>query len=73
MTELYLWLGGLLAALVSIFAYGRSQKSKGRKEAESDAIRDAQERIERGRKAVNDGRASGNEPDQRLRDNDGRW
>lgn len=73
MTELYLWLGGLLAAIFGIWGFGARQKAIGRKEAENDAIRDVQDRIDRGRAAVSDGRASGGDPDQRVHDNDGRW
>jgi len=55
-----------------LVAYFRG-KSEGKKGAQYDALKDTQERIENGRDAVRDGRASGDTPADRLRSNDGRW
>ena len=69
--RLKVWLaaaGALVAAVAYAFYHGRSQ---GRADAAQEAMKDEHERMEAGRDAVRDGR--GNDPAQRLRDNDGRW
>ena len=75
MTDLLLLLGGLvgaiMAGLVWIARLVNKAEERGRKEAERDGLRDTQERMERGREAVRAGR--GADPDQRVRNNDGRW
>ena len=60
-----------LAALAALGLYGRSKRSQGRSEAEQEAQDETQRRVEKGRKAVRDGR--GDDPDERLRRNDGKW
>ncbi|HEV8033409.1 hypothetical protein [Yoonia sp.] len=66
-------LGGTLAGLGAVIAalvLGRWQGAKSeRNKRNADEIK-AQER---GRQAVRDGRASGNTPDERVRNNDGMW
>jgi len=49
--------------------FGRGKRA-GKKEANDDAMRDAFEREEAGRDALDAGRASGRKPSERLRDND---
>ena len=70
-------LGGILAggaAVVMALVLGRWQGGKrARDRATTEALRDAQDRQERGRQAVRDGRDSGGSPDERVRRNDGRW
>jgi hypothetical protein len=66
-------LGALAAAVVSaLFLTRRNGRKEGREQAQMEALKDAQERTERGREAVVRGRSAGT-PDQRLRDNDGKW
>ena len=65
----------LIASAIGAFlmAYFRG-KSEGKKDAQNDALKDTQKRVEKGRKAVIDGRSSrDNSPADRLRRNDGRW
>lgn len=65
--------GGVLAWFVDRMMQRRRGRSEGRREAATEAMKDVQERVERGRKAVSDGRSSGKSPDQRVRDNDQVW
>ena len=60
-----------LSVLAALGLARRHWRSQGRDEAEQEARDDADERVERGRRAVHRGR--GGDPAQRLRDNDGRW
>lgn len=62
---------GLIAGWLGFKSYGASQRKAGRKEAEHDALKDTLDRVDKGRKAVRDGRDA--DPDDRLRDNDERW
>ena len=66
-------LGGILAgaaAVVAALVLGRWQ---GAQNERNNRNADELEAQERGRKAVRDGRASGNTPDERVRNNDGMW
>jgi len=69
-------LGGAGTILAAIIAATWRGKSKGRAEerarAQTEALKDAQERMERGRQAVSRGR-DGSTPADRLRRNDGKW
>ena len=49
--------------------FGRGRRA-GKKEADDDAMRDAFEREEAGRDALDAGRASGRKPSERVLDND---
>jgi hypothetical protein len=70
-------LGGLLAGIVAVLGAWLVGKRQGaqsaRVAAEMEGLRDATERQDRGRQAVQDGRDSGLSPDDRLRRNDGDW
>lgn len=69
MTELWAILGALAAAVVGILGYGAAQRRKGREHERNEANAETLDRIEQGRRAVDrDGT-----PDERVRDNDGRW
>src|SRR5690606_27902170 len=76
MAEFLIWLIAALCAVGSLVlgrAWGRVEgKRAGKREAERDAMEDKNERVERGRDAVRDGRGAG-DPAERLRRNDGRW
>lgn len=68
----YLALAGAL--LLAVVTFGASQRAKGRRGAENDAMKDSAKRQEKGREAVQDiSDASRDELDRRLRDNDGIW
>ncbi|PRX29970.1 hypothetical protein SAMN05216257_10911 [Meinhardsimonia xiamenensis] len=65
---------GLFVGLLAGRLLGRAQgRREGRREAERDALEDMHERMERGRAAVAEGRAGGDDPAERLRRNDGAW
>ncbi|MFC3119879.1 hypothetical protein [Jhaorihella thermophila] len=76
MAEFLIWLVAALSAVGGIVfgrVWGRVEgKRQGKREAERDALEDTIGRVERGRKAVCDGRDAG-DPAQRLRRNDGAW
>ena len=76
MTEILIWGIGAIAALGGVVLgrlWGRVEgKRAGHEEAYQDAQRDQTKRMERGRKALRDGRDSGT-PSERLRDNDAAW
>jgi len=76
MADLLIWLVAALGAVGGIVLgrlWGRAEGERvGKREAERDAMEDRNERVERGRAAVRDGRAAG-DPADRLRRNDGRW
>ena len=62
------------AAIAALLGYGARQKARGRREAETDALRASAKRQEDGRDAVSDLRgADRDDLAQRLRDNDGQW
>jgi len=64
-------IGAALMIVLSVLTFGKIQRQMGHEEAENDALRDASDRVQRGRDAVRDGR---NKPlDERLRENDERW
>jgi uncharacterized membrane-anchored protein YhcB (DUF1043 family) len=77
MTDLLIWLLAALGAVGGIALgrfWGRVEgKRAGKREAERAAWEDSHERMERGRAAVAEGRAGGDDPAERLRRNDGRW
>jgi len=52
------------------FAWGRSQRNKGRKEAEHERTQDTLDRFQKGQDAKRD---SDGDPDERVRRNDGQW
>lgn len=63
--------GALLAA---VWAYGRGQRAKGVRDAENAALRNSQQRQEKGREDAADLRgADRDELVDRLRRNDGEW
>jgi uncharacterized membrane-anchored protein YhcB (DUF1043 family) len=76
MADLLIWLVAALGAVGGVVlgrVWGRmTGKRDGKREAERDALEYKSQRVERGRKAVRDGRAAG-DPAERLRRNDGRW
>lgn len=76
MADILIWLVAALGAVGGMVLgriWGRVQgKRTGKREAERDALEDKSQRMERGRKAVRDGRSAG-DPADRLRRNDGRW
>jgi len=72
-SRIKLWLaaaGGVIVAIAWAFLRGW-QRAK--KDAANEQMRDSQERQQSGREALRDGRDSGAAPDERLRNNDGRW
>jgi len=76
MAEFLIWLVAALGALGGLVLgrfWGRVEgKRQGKREAERNAMEETIRKVERGRKAVRDGRDAG-DPAQRLRRNDGRW
>ncbi len=76
MADFLIWLVAALGAgggVVLGRVWGRVEgKRAGKREAERDAMEETFGKVERGRKAVRDGRDAG-DPAQRLRRNDGRW
>ena len=76
MAEFLIWLFAALGAVGGVVlgrVWGRVEgKRAGKQEADCDAMEDKNERVERGRDAVRDGRGAG-DPAERLRRNDGRW
>lgn len=70
-------IGYLVAAVVGIagfVTFGMSQRRKGRRGAENDAMKDSAKRQEKGRDAVQDLHdADRDELDRKLRDNDEHW
>ena len=76
MADILLWLIAALGAVGGIVLgrlWGRAEgKRAGKLEGERDAMSDENERTERGRKAVQDGRGAG-DPADRLHNNDARW
>lgn len=76
MADLLIWLVGALGAVGGVVLghiWGHSEgKRTGKREAERDAMEDKNNRVERGRDAVRDGRGAG-DPADRLRRNDGHW
>jgi len=75
MAEVLIWLVAALGALGGVVLgrlWGRVEGARaGKRKAESDAMEETIKNIERGRKAVRDGRDL--DPAERLRRNDGRW
>ena len=66
-------LGGIIAgvgAVIAALVLGRWQGATNAKDKQNA---DELEALDKGRKAVRDGRASGDTPDQRVRKNDGLW
>lgn len=63
--------GAALGGLVVIVVTYLSGKSSGKKGAQNDAMRDTQDRTQKGREALRAGR--GDDPSERLRRNDGKW
>ena len=62
----------LALAVLAALGLARSKwRSQGRSEAEQEAQDETQRRVEKGRKAVRDGR--GDDPDERVRRNNGKW
>lgn len=59
---------GLLTAAIGALSLYR----KGRKDERANALEEHHERVEKGRKAVRQGRRTG-DPDERVRHNDDRW
>ena len=77
MPEFLIWLVAALGAVGGVVLgriWGRVEgRRTGKREAERDALEDSHERMERCRAAVVEGRAGGNDPADRLRQNDGAW
>lgn len=63
-------LGTAIVAVALAFLRG---KSKGKKEAQHDILKDKSDREAKGRERLRDGRDSGLSPDERVRRNDGPW
>ena len=76
MAELLIWLVAALGAVGGVVlgrVWGRVEGERaGKRGAERDAMEDKNNRVERGREAVRDGRGA-DDPADRLRRNDGRW
>ena len=76
MADLLIWLIAALGAVGGVALgrlWGRVEGERtGKREAEHDATEDKNNRVERGRDAVRDGRGAG-DPADRLRRIDGRW
>lgn len=62
--------GGAVVAIWRVYTRGRTS---GREDVWTETIRDAGKRTDAGRDAVQDGRSSGDTPDERLRNNDSSW
>jgi len=77
MPEFLIWMMTGLGAVGGVVLgrlWGRVEgRRAGKREAERDALDDAYSRMERGRAAVVEGRAGGDDPAERLRRNDGAW
>lgn len=74
LAELLPWAIGIFTLLGAIWGYGVSKKAEGRKDAETDALKDSAKRQEDGRDAVQDLRgADRGALADRVRDNDKRW
>ncbi len=77
MPEFLIWMMTALGAVGGVVLgrlWGRFEgRRAGKREAERDALEDIHERMERGRAAVAEGRAGGDDPAERLRRNDGAW
>ena len=76
MADILIWLIAALGAVGGVVLgrlWGRAEgKRVGKLEGERDAVADENERTERGRKAVQVGRGTG-DPADRLHDNDAHW
>lgn len=76
MADILIWLIAALGAFGGVVLgrlWGRAEgKRVGKLEGERDAVADENERTERGRKAVQVSRGSG-DPADRLHNNDARW
>ena len=76
MSDLAIWILGALAALGAASLarlWGRVEgKREGKNEAERDAREDEKTRLDKGRKALRNGRDAG-DPARRLQRNDDRW
>ena len=70
MIELIGMIGAAVLAAVGAYFAGRQS---GKQRQRNEQMRDTAQRQQAGREAVRNGRASGDSPDQRLRDNDGHW
>jgi hypothetical protein len=73
MTRIKTWLavaGALVLAVVAAFFGGRRS---GKEDLRNERAGDTLDALEQGRDAVQAGRDSGGTPDERLRQNDGRW
>ena len=70
MIELIGMIGAAVLAAVGAYFAGRQSGKQGQR---NEQMRDTAQRQQAGREAVRNGRASGDSPDQRLRDNDGHW
>lgn len=58
----------ILGVIATVFVKGGNAKKR---EIENETLRDTQDRLEKGRDAIRDGRDKS--PVDRLRDNDGKW
>lgn len=71
-----MWAGIVAGAGIALKVYiamrERRAASEARQEMETDALKDTNERLAKGREAVRDGRDVGS-PADRLRRNEGRW
>ena len=74
MSDIVTLIVALLAVVAGVLGYGARQRARGRRAAETDALRDSAERQRRGRDAVSDLRGTDRDDLlERLRRNDGRW
>lgn len=71
LSRFWRWLAGALALLMPVM-YLLGRKDQATRTKGKEAIKDV-EAQDKGRKAVQSGRDSGLSPDERVRNNDGRW
>lgn len=68
-------IGAALAAMAGLWAYGRARERRGRQRGAEgvarEAAQDTVDRVEQGNEQVADNR--GDDPDERVRRNDGKW
>lgn len=68
-----LWIVALAAGAVALAVMRAMWRREAVRDAVTEGLQDANERMERGRHAVQDGRDSGLSPDERVRRNDDQW
>jgi len=71
LNELWMLIAAVGAGVVAILGYGWGQKRKGKEELRNENLRNTQERLQEGRDHLRANRDD--DPDERVRRNDGRW